>query len=120
MCKGRLQAKKTCMPQPDPAADFSPCLDALRGLTEGRGFTGCGKTRLCRHSERSFGVRSRVAGPLWLEPACWRAMMLSVAIPASKLAGRKAAASCRTPKRAAPARAVVALSACSDEFFRSL
>jgi hypothetical protein len=29
--------------------------------------------------------------PLWLEPACWRAMMLSVAIPASKLAGWKAA-----------------------------
>ncbi|MGO8731884.1 MAG: hypothetical protein ACLQVM_03715, partial [Terriglobia bacterium] len=34
---------------------------------------------------------------------------------ASKLAGRKAAASCRTPKRAN-----VALSACPDEFFRSL
>ncbi|MGO8736872.1 MAG: hypothetical protein ACLQVM_29240 [Terriglobia bacterium] len=47
-------------------------------------------------------------------------MMLSVAIPVSKLAGRKAAASCRTPKRAAPAQAVVALSACPDEFFRSL
>ncbi|MGO8736353.1 MAG: hypothetical protein ACLQVM_26570 [Terriglobia bacterium] len=47
-------------------------------------------------------------------------MMLSVAIPASKLAGRKAAASCRTPKQAAPAQAIVALSACPDEFFRNL
>ena len=28
---------------------------------EGRGFTGCGKTRLCRHSERSFGVRQLAA-----------------------------------------------------------
>ncbi|MGO8816970.1 MAG: hypothetical protein ACLQVG_20200, partial [Terriglobia bacterium] len=58
--------------------------------------------------------------PLWLEPACWRAMRLSVADPASKLAGRKAAASCRTPMGAAPAQAVVALSASPDEFFRSL
>jgi hypothetical protein len=58
--------------------------------------------------------------PLWLEPACWPAMMLSVAIPASQLAGRKAAASCRTPKRAAPAQAVVALSPCPGEFYRSL
>jgi len=28
---------------------------------ERRGFTGCGKTRLCRHSVRSFGVRQLAA-----------------------------------------------------------
>jgi hypothetical protein len=50
--------------------------------------------------------------PLWLEPACWLAFVLSIEIPASKLAVRKAAASCRTPKRAAPAQAVVAPGAC--------
>ena len=36
--------------------------------------------------------------PLWREPACWRGIALPVEISASKLAGRKAAASCRTPK----------------------
>jgi len=36
--------------------------------------------------------------PLWHQPACWRGIVLSGEIPASKLAGRKAAASCRTPK----------------------
>jgi hypothetical protein len=38
-----------------------PLLDALRGPPEGRGFTGCGKTRLCRHSQRSLGVRQLAA-----------------------------------------------------------
>jgi hypothetical protein len=37
--------------------------------------------------------------PLLHQPACWRRILLQVEIPASKLAGRKAAASCRTPKR---------------------
>jgi len=29
--------------------------------------------------------------PLWLEPACWLEFMLELKVPASKLAGRKAA-----------------------------
>jgi hypothetical protein len=37
--------------------------------------------------------------PLWLKPACWRGIDPSAEILASKLAGRKAAASCRTPKQ---------------------
>jgi len=36
--------------------------------------------------------------PRWRPPANWRGIVLSIEIPASKLAGRKAAASCRTPK----------------------
>jgi hypothetical protein len=40
--------------------------------------------------------------PLWFEPACWRRIVPPAEIPASKLAGRKAAASCRTPKLRAP------------------
>jgi hypothetical protein len=36
--------------------------------------------------------------PLWLKPACWLGIVRSVEFPASKLAGSKAAASCRTPK----------------------
>jgi hypothetical protein len=43
--------------------------------------------------------------PLWLEPACWRGIVPSAEIPASKLAERKAAASCRTPKLRMPAQA---------------
>jgi hypothetical protein len=36
--------------------------------------------------------------PLWRQPACWLGIVLPIEIPASTLAGRKAAASCRTPK----------------------
>jgi len=36
--------------------------------------------------------------PLFHQPACWLGMVLAVEGPASELAGRKAAASCRTPK----------------------
>ena len=43
--------------------------------------------------------------PLWLEPACWRGIVPSAEILASKLAGRKEAASCRTPKLRMPAQA---------------
>jgi len=37
---------------------FSPRLDALRGLPEGRGLTGCAKTPPSCHSERSEESRS--------------------------------------------------------------
>ncbi|HMD87386.1 MAG TPA: hypothetical protein VKO18_22080 [Terriglobia bacterium] len=40
--------------------------------------------------------------PLCCQPACWRRIALSGEIPASKLAGWKAAASCRTPKLRTP------------------
>jgi hypothetical protein len=40
--------------------------------------------------------------PLFRQPACWRRLMFSVDPPASKLAPKKAAASCSTPKRFAP------------------
>ena len=36
-----------------PWANFSPRWDGFGGLPEGRGFTGCGKTRHWCHSERS-------------------------------------------------------------------
>ena len=36
--------------------------------------------------------------PLLLQPACWLQDRAAMGLPASKLAGRKAAASCRTPK----------------------
>jgi len=36
--------------------------------------------------------------PLCRQPVCWLQIVFSVESPASKLAGRKAAASCRTPK----------------------
>jgi hypothetical protein len=41
--------------------------------------------------------------PLFRQPGCWRQLMFPVDPPASKLARKKAAASCRTPKRFAPA-----------------
>ncbi|MGO8732063.1 MAG: hypothetical protein ACLQVM_04635 [Terriglobia bacterium] len=53
--------------------------------------------------------------PLSSPRACSRGLQPGASLPASKLARAKATASCRTPKRA-----VVALSACPDEFFRSL
>jgi hypothetical protein len=49
--------------------------------------------------------------PLLPQPACWLGMVLPVENPASKLAGRKAAASYRTPKLRIPAQAGVALGA---------
>jgi hypothetical protein len=58
--------------------------------------------------------------PLSSPRARSRGLQPRASLPASKLARAKAAASCRTPKRAAPAQAGVALSACPDEFFRSL
>jgi len=51
---------------------------------------------------RSFGVRQLAAA--LPQPACWLGIVLAIEIPVSKLAERKAAASCRTPKRAAPAQ----------------
>ena len=36
--------------------------------------------------------------PLYCQPACWLQIVFPVESPASKLDGRKAAASCRTPK----------------------
>ncbi len=38
--------------------DFSPCWDALRQLPEGRGFTGCRRTRRGCHSEEPQAVLS--------------------------------------------------------------
>ena len=44
--------------------------------------------------------------PLSHKPACWLGIVLAIEILASKLAGRKAAASCRTPKLPTPKQAV--------------
>ena len=71
--------------------DFSPRLDALGGLPEGRASA----------SLWVFGAK------LWSAAACCRFpprelargnFELAAQFPASKLAGAKAAASCRTPK----------------------
>ena len=53
-------------------------------VMEGRGFTGCGKTRLCRHSERSFGVRQLAAAFL---PASLLAGIATESITARQQAG---------------------------------
>jgi hypothetical protein len=50
---------------------------------------------------RSFGVRQLAAA--FLPASLFAAISTRAQIPASKLAQAKAAASCRTPKRAAPA-----------------
>src|SRR5271157_1962314 len=47
--------------------------------------------------------------PLWPQPACWLAIAPAGETAVSKLAGEKAAASCRTPKLRTPEPSVVAL-----------
>jgi hypothetical protein len=51
---------------------------------------------LCPSPEGNLECGSLLS--LWLEPACWQGIIPSAEIPPSKLAGRKAAASCRAPK----------------------
>jgi hypothetical protein len=55
-----------------------------------------------------------------LKPRCKVLRIVAGQIAASKLAGQKAAASCRTPKRPRPAQAAVPLGGCANEFFRRL
>jgi hypothetical protein len=100
---------------------------------EGRGFKGCGKTPAAHDhpGARREALECGSLLPLSPQPARWlgtvplkaRCKVLGIeasANPASKLAGQKAAASCRTPKRAAPAQAAVPLGGRAKEFFRSL
>ena len=70
----------------------------VRTLSVGPRLVSCGQGRAFTAGIRCGALECGSLLPLSPKPACWRESATTVEFPASKLAGRKAAASCRTPK----------------------